>query len=248
MTRLYCKEVETKTKAPICKVFFSYQGEALYTGLPQIFVRFFGCNIRCGYCDTRYSNKISKNAVWFSEDNLIKKIKNIYSANKNRFVFGNPSISLTGGEPLIHINFLEKVIYKLKKLKFDIYLETNGILHKELKKIIDCCDIISMDFKLKSDCGSNFWQQHKEFLKIAVKSKKETFVKIVVTNKTKLREILKGLKVIKSVSKKVPLVLQISTSKNMPRISDVYKFFSISKKNLENVSLMPQMHKIYKIM
>jgi 7-carboxy-7-deazaguanine synthase len=39
----------------ITEIFLSIQGEGLQSGLPTLFIRFSGCNLRCTYCDTKYS-------------------------------------------------------------------------------------------------------------------------------------------------------------------------------------------------
>ncbi|MDR1695083.1 MAG: 7-carboxy-7-deazaguanine synthase QueE [Endomicrobium sp.] len=231
----------TALKAPVCEVFFSYQGEGLYAGLAQIFVRFAGCNIKCGYCDTAYSLKVSNKAQYYTVQSLLKKIKQISSKNKNNF-YKKTSVSLTGGEPLIYADFLAALLPGLKKEKFEVYLETNGTIPENLKKTIDFCDIISMDFKFASECGKSFWSEHKRFLEIS--AKKEVCVKCVITNKTLLSEVKKSAEIIKSVSKNIPVILQPSIDKSVPHIKNLYIFRSEMKKMLPFVYVMPQMHKI----
>ncbi|MDR0956412.1 MAG: 7-carboxy-7-deazaguanine synthase QueE [Endomicrobium sp.] len=247
-------------KAPIYDIFFSFQGEALYTGLPQIFIRFAGCNLKCNYCDTLYSTIISKKAKYLTCNRILNKVIFLYTKNKEKFteVFvetftknlstRKPSISITGGEPLLHTDFLEVLLPKLKEIGFRIYLETNGTMPNNLIKIIKFCDIISIDFKFKSECGNSFWKEHKKFLEIALSnSKSETFVKNVLTKNTNILEIKKSAKLIKSISDKISLILQPSINKNSPAIQNLYKFYNVAKKIIPNVHLMVQMHKIYKV-
>jgi organic radical activating enzyme len=239
--------VPVATKAPIYEMFFSFQGEGPYAGLPQVFLRFAGCNLKCDYCDTSYSTVVSKKAKYLNSDEILKEICFIYAKNKSvfkRLDIDKPSISVTGGEPLTHVNFLEELLPKLREKGFSVYLETNGTLPKNLKKVIKFCDVVSMDFKFASDCGENFWKEHKEFLKV---SKNKTLVKCVITKNTKLQEITKSAELIKSISKNISLILQPSIDKNVPAMQNLHRFYHQARKILPNVYLMVQMHKVYKI-
>ncbi|MDR0800653.1 MAG: 7-carboxy-7-deazaguanine synthase QueE [Endomicrobium sp.] len=243
MTRLL-PEMQT----PICEIFFSFQGEGLYTGFPQIFVRFAGCNIKCGYCDSSYSSLITEKTEYYTADKLLAAVCKLYGDNKKKFIFGKPSVALTGGEPLIYADFLAMLLPKLREKGFGIYLETNGTLPQKLTKIIKFCDTVSMDFKFASECKRSFWKEHKNFLKIAEsKVLVEVFVKCVITENTNISEIRKSADIIKNTSKKTPLILQPSIDKNIPAMQNLYKFYSEAKKSIPRVYLMVQVHKIYRI-
>ncbi|MDR1942891.1 MAG: 7-carboxy-7-deazaguanine synthase QueE [Endomicrobium sp.] len=234
-----------KDEVPICEIFFSYQGEGVFTGLGQIFVRFAGCNIRCKYCDTIESLRIPKKTDFINAGEIEKIILDLYKKHKKDFYSKKPFISFTGGEPLCYADFLESFLPRIKKKGFDIYLETNGTLPNQLKKIINFCDIISMDFKFPSQCGEIFWSKHKEFLKIALQ--RETFIKCVITKTVKLEEIKKAAQIVKEIAPNIFFILQPSLDKNRPELKNLYLFKKTAEKIIPNVLIMPQMHKVYRI-
>ncbi|MDR2425807.1 MAG: 7-carboxy-7-deazaguanine synthase QueE [Endomicrobium sp.] len=230
-------------KAPFYEIFFSYQGEGLYTGLAQIFVRFAGCNLNCSYCDTAYSIKVSDKTIYMTPEDLADKVKFLYKKYK-KFLSPTPSIAITGGEPLIYADFLKIFLPKIKKEGFLTYLETNSTLPDQLSKIIKFCDIVSMDFKFASDCGKSFWKEHEQFLKI---SKNKAFIKSVITNKTKIFEIKKAVELINRISKNTHFIIQLSTGKDKPKMSSIHTLYSCALKKLPKTHLMTQIHKIYNI-
>lgn len=98
----------------VVEIFKSIEGEGIRAGFPCTFVRFEGCNLRCEYCDTKYSYE---NAV-FTE----MTPQEIYDAV---FRMGCPKVTLTGGEPLIQEEISE-LISLLYQAGFEINIETNG--------------------------------------------------------------------------------------------------------------------------
>lgn len=217
-------------KAKIVEIFSSIQGEGLYVGEVQTFVRFYGCNIDCGFCDESVKNKFRE----YSSRELISAI-----VRK-----GNKVVSFTGGEPLLYAGFLKEVLAHLKKKGFIAYLETNGILKNKLLEIIDFLDIISMDIKLPSSTGLEaYWEDHAGFLKEAVK--KKVFVKSVITDKTSISDIKKAVAVIKGVDKDIFFILQpVMINNRMRKIKSAYRFLDMANSELNNVRLIPQVHKI----
>jgi 7-carboxy-7-deazaguanine synthase len=219
-----------KNKAKITEIFSSIQGEGLYVGQAQTFVRFYGCNIHCGFCDEAGKSKPKEYSPWKLVSAVIKK--------KNKVV------SLTGGEPLLYAGFLKEVLPQLKKRGFIIYLETNGILKNKLLEIIDFLDIISMDIKLPSSAGTgSYWKAHAGFLKEAVR--KKVFVKSVITDKTAMSDIKKAVSIIKGVDRGIFFILQPVTINNKIRkIKSAAGFLDTASSALDNVRLIPQIHRI----
>ncbi|MHB1661001.1 MAG: 7-carboxy-7-deazaguanine synthase QueE [bacterium] len=113
-------------------IFYSIQGESSFAGYPCKFIRLAGCNLKCGYCDTKEaltlenSNKLSMNEIISALD---------YKGGKINLV------EITGGEPL-----LQEEVYglfgELIKLNYSVLLETNGTINlsnvpKKVIKIVD---------------------------------------------------------------------------------------------------------------
>ena len=226
----------------IAEVFSSIQGEGLYVGEYQVFVRFAGCNLKCRYCDTR--NLTSKD---ISKKELIKKIISLNIGGRCH------SISITGGEPLVDTGNLKILLDALRELKYKVYLETNGSLPLNLKRVIKYIDYLSMDIKLPSAAGFKkpLWDSHYSFLKIANKKlgkNKRLFVKMVITNDLKIAEFKKAITIIKKVNRKIPLIIQpvtpVNKIKKRVKGEDVVKLLKTAKLSLEHVLVIPQIHKI----
>ena len=131
-------------KAKIKEIFSSIQGEGLYIGCKQIFVRFCACNLQCCYCDTDYypTNINDKNTYFeFTPEELAEYIKNNFDIKSTH------SISLTGGEPLIWVDFLKEF---MPMIDIKYYLETNATIDDNAKIILPYTDIIAGDVKLPS--------------------------------------------------------------------------------------------------
>ncbi|NQU18322.1 MAG: 7-carboxy-7-deazaguanine synthase QueE, partial [Candidatus Saganbacteria bacterium] len=164
----------TEPKANLFEIFSSVQGEGLYLGERHLFIRFAGCNLACQYCDTPLSRQICAECrVEQTPGGAdFKKIKNplnsaglleiVSSLNKTKNL--HSAITLTGGEPLLQIDFLLKFLAEFKKQgESRVYLETNGTLPKHMDEAINYVDVVSMDIKLPSVTGqSAYFKEHHE--------------------------------------------------------------------------------------
>ena len=221
-------------KAKISEVFLSIQGEGLYFGIPQLFIRFYGCNLSCGFCDTA-----TPSFETFTTKMLIKKI------SKYRAPYH--SISLTGGEPLLQADFISEFLPEYKKQhKKTVYLETNGTLPDALSEVIDLIDIIAMDFKLPSSTADkSYWEEHERFLRIA--EKKKVFVKAVVTNNTSAAEVVALGDIVGKINSRIPVVLQPATVPEARREvlrESLEHHRSILMDMVKRVEIIPQVHKM----
>lgn len=242
--------------ANVVELFSSIQGEGLYVGCRQIFVRFFSCNLECVYCDTPRSLKDVRSCLVERTPGKgdFYKLPNPVDVNTLNDIVSsfetvpgiNHSISLTGGEPLLQGKFLEKWLPQLNR-DFKIYLETNGTLYEELKNIIDYIDVISMDIKLPAAASIEpQWERHHKFLGIA--RQKELFIKLVVTADTSDDEFMQAVDFLAVEDEKVPLIIQpvspyggVKEKVGAGRILDLH---AMASRCLNNVRVIPQTHKM----
>lgn len=99
-------------------VFYTLQGEGLWTGTPAVFVRTAGCNLSCRFCDTDYSYKFD-----LGVDELIARIGEVGS--------GCTFVVLTGGEPLLQRES-EILVRRLTERGYEVHIESNGTTFVEL--------------------------------------------------------------------------------------------------------------------
>ena len=98
----------------VVEIFKSIDGEGKRAGLPTTFIRLHGCNLSCSYCDSKYAC-IGDEYTEMTPEEIIESVLEL----------GVNSITVTGGEPLIH-NDVNILLEKLNHFGFDVNVETNG--------------------------------------------------------------------------------------------------------------------------
>jgi 7-carboxy-7-deazaguanine synthase len=114
----------------VCEIFISIQGESSYAGIPFVFVRLSGCNLRCLYCDTTYAYE---EGIEMSVNEVFEKVSS----------FGIKFVEITGGEPLLQKESL-LLIKRLLDNNYNVLVETNGSVSI---KDVDSRAVIIMDIK-----------------------------------------------------------------------------------------------------
>ncbi len=154
------------------------------------------------------------------------------------------SVSFTGGEPLLQKDFLREVLKLTRKDNFNNYLETNGVLHEELKDVIEYLDFVAMDLKLPSSTGlPEYWDAHRAFLKIA--SQREVFLKTVICSSTQDEDLIKGLRLIRQTCQGAILILQLDSNEDRENLQDKLKGFKeLCRKEGVTACAVEQIHKV----
>lgn len=93
----------------INEIFYSLQGEGYHTGIPAVFVRFSGCNLRCPFCDTQHEE-----GTLMSDEDIVMEVAK----------YSTQVVILTGGEPGLWID--EKLVDALHHEGKYVCIETNG--------------------------------------------------------------------------------------------------------------------------
>jgi len=250
-----------KDTARVVEIFSSVQGEGLLIGYRQIFLRLFGCNLRCDYCDTPDSLEglgmcrielppgswqfdLRPNPL--SSGDLLEIVRQMNRTARHH------SLSVTGGEPLLQAAFLQTFLPRVREEGLKIYLETNGLFPKLLARVVEQVDIIGMDIKIASSTGigEDMISAHREFLRVG--AKKELFVKVVVGSRTDEAEIYTAADLIAEVSPHIPLILQPVTPfgkvTEKPSPDRLLRLQAAALQRLEQVRIIPQMHKTMNVM
>lgn len=233
--------------APITEIFCSVQGEGPYVGNRQIFVRFAGCNLKCNYCDTNIQpvnrckyEKIpgSHQFEYFSNPLSTEEVTSLIDHYMNVH-----SLSLTGGEPLLHADFINKL-----DLSIPLYLESNMTLPDMAFKIKDVVKFVSGDIKLTNEFTDNVLDSHlektiKTFKILRTNKVRDCFCKIVITKDTDTSKIMQTVSEISNYISCVVLqpVTQSQYSANVQDLLD------IQNELLGDIDtyIIPQTHKMW---
>ena len=251
--------------ARLIEVFSAIQGEGLNVGTRQIFIRFALCDLRCHFCDSAHTwsvptscrverspglrdFEIHPNPVPLSI--LLKWVE------RQNLPLLHDSISLTGGEPLLHTPFLMEFLPQVRhSTGLPIYLETGGHRPEQLAMILPYIDAVGMDLKLPSVSGENRFPEHAEFLQRCQTASVDVFVKVIVSSQTDPSELERAAQLVAAVSPKITVFLQpvtpLTPSQQFggipvlaPTPDQVLTWQAAMKQELSRVRVVPQTHKM----
>lgn len=251
--------------AHLVEVFSAIQGEGLNVGTRQIFIRFAFCDLRCHFCDSAHtwnappSCQIERSPGlrdFEIHSNPVPLPILIEWVERQNLPCLHDSISVTGGEPLLHASFLKEFLPQVRSTTgLPIYLETGGHRPEQLKIILPYLDSVGMDLKLPSTSGESRWQEHEQFLRLCHDSHLQVFVKIIVSQDTDPAELERSAKLVAAVSPSIPIFLQpvtpLAESKQLtqmpvlaPSPHQVLVWQALMKRFVKQVRVVPQTHKM----
>ena len=231
-------KLSDESRARVVEVFSSLQGEGPRLGGRQIFARLGGCNLACDYCDEPDTIPIPSGAVRSAE--WVKgEIEGLARARAHR------AVSWTGGEPLLHPQFLMPLMRWARKRGLENHLETNGTLPVPMAALAPLCDLVAMDIKLPSSTGRDVWSAHRDFLRVIPR---EAYIKVVLSDRSTEEEWRQVVELVRRAPRPLPLYLQPATpvGKARPIPADrCLRFEAIARRALKEVYVRPQWHHLW---
>jgi 7-carboxy-7-deazaguanine synthase len=199
----------------ISEIFYSIQGEGILAGVPSVFVRTSGCNLRCTWCDTPYTSWNPEGRDYSIDDIVAEVLQNrdrqgaAVTPHTGHHV---THVVVTGGEPMIADGIVE-LTHRVKESGLHITIETAGTIYKDV-----ACDLMSISPKLANSTpherdGGKWAAQHDRLRyqpEVVMKLMREFEyqLKFVVTSPQDLAEIESMLEEIHADRERVVLMAE----------------------------------------
>lgn len=202
----------------VVEIFKSVEGEGKWVGLPAVFIRLEGCNLRCSWCDTTYSYD-GKTYTELSKGDILDRVKK----------YNTKRVCITGGEPFFNEN-IDILIESLIEEDFTVFIQTNGTLWN------DGLERINLE-KVYITCSPKppLYFIHKKLIPFINE------LKFVIDSTIKLSDILK--KELEVLIHKDSIILQPESNKKEMVEKALYFQEELLKIGIES-RVIPQCHKI----
>ncbi len=231
--------------ANIYEIFNSIQGEGIYVGARQIFVRFCGCQLNCGYCDTQEAQSpVDRCRIHDRHINNPLNVNTVIDAINGLWTPSTRHISLTGGEPLLHAGFIKELAGYTSR---PMYLETNAGIPDAARTVSDAIEIAACDIKLPEHRSTDEYDRlhgyELETIRIFHSRDVETFAKIIVLRNTTIESIKKAILDIEAINSEIPLILQPATPLDID-MGQLLGLMDFAGMHLSDIRIIPQMHRL----
>ena len=186
----------------ISEIFYSVQGEGILAGVPSVFVRTSGCNLRCSWCDTPYTSWKPEGED-FTIDQIVAQVKAFLAAKH---------VVITGGEPMIASGIVE-LSERFRALGLHITFETAGTVFAPV-----ACDLMSISPKLANSTPEGAFHDRHEQLRIQpeilrrLTREYDYQLKFVVAQQTDLAELQAIAKSLNAPADKIVLMPEGTSS------------------------------------
>ncbi len=231
-------------KVRLFEIFTSVEGEGILYGTKTMFVRLAGCPFTCFYCDTLDALPMDSGNEYEIDEACQMIDKNL---EKNTY-----KVNFTGGEPLVQTNGVIEMAKFVKSRNIPTYLESSCYDSEKFSQVLPYIDFIKIEFKTPDakfvdvNHYSKLIDNALQCLKTSIDSKKITYIKIVVSEKTELADFKDLLdKIFNIVSKKglAGFIIQPTYGIAEPSLEKLLKFYDLVYPFYEEVRVIPQLHK-----
>lgn len=231
-------------KVRLFEIFTSVEGEGILYGTKTLFVRLAGCPFTCFYCDTKESLPLDSGTEY-----SIEEANQLIDTNLKNQTY---KVNFTGGDPLIQHQAVALLAKHIQDKKIPTYLESSCFDIDRFNHVLPFIDIVKIEFKTKD---SDFVDsQHYEklightmkCLKSSIQAKKTTYIKIVVSSKTKLDEFKELTNQIFKIVSKDDIdgfIIQPTYGVSEPSLELLLNLYDIVYPDYIEVKVVPQLHK-----
>ncbi len=231
-------------KVRLFEIFTSVEGEGILYGTKTLFVRLAGCPFTCFYCDTKESLPLDSGTEY-----SIEEANQLIDTNLKNQTY---KVNFTGGDPLIQHQAVALLAKHIQDKKIPTYLESSCFDIDRFNHVLPFIDIVKIEFKTKD---SDFVDsQHYEklightmkCLKSSIQAKKTTYIKIVVSSKTKLEEFEELTNEIFKIVSKDDIdgfIIQPTYGVSEPSLELLLNLYDIVYPHYIEVKVVPQLHK-----
>ncbi len=231
-------------KVRIFEIFTSVEGEGILYGTKTLFVRLSGCPFTCFYCDTKESLPLDS-----GKEYEIQEACNLIDSNLRRQTY---KVNFTGGDPLIQHEAVAELAKFVQSKKIPTYLESSCFDVDRFNHVLPFIDIVKIELKTKDSefVDSQHYEKLIESsincLKSSVNAKKTTYIKIVVSSRTELKEFSNLVEnIFSSISKNQidGFVIQPTYGIAEPSLDLLLNLYDIVYPYYIDVKVVPQLHK-----
>ncbi len=231
-------------KVRLFEIFTSVEGEGILYGTKTLFVRLAGCPFTCFYCDTKESLPLDSGTEYTIED-----ANQLIDSNLKNQTY---KVNFTGGDPLIQHEAVALLAKHIQDKKIPTYLESSCFDIDRFNHVLPFFDIVKIEFKTKDSdfVDSKHYQKlidhSMKCLESSVKTKKTTYIKIVVSSKTQLNEFEELTKQIFNVISKDDIdgfIIQPTYGISEPSLDLLLNLYDLVYPYFIDVKVVPQLHK-----
>ena len=231
-------------KVRLFEIFTSVEGEGILYGTKTLFIRLAGCPFTCFYCDTKESLPLDSGTEY-----TIEEANKLIDSNLQSQTY---KVNFTGGDPLIQHQAVALLAKHVQDKKIPTYLESSCFDIDRFNHVLQFIDIVKIEFKTKdsdfvdSDHYEKLISNTMKCLKSSIEAKKTTYIKIVVSSKTKLDEFKELVNQIFKIVSKDDMdgfIIQPTYGVSEPSLDLLLNLYDVVYPYYVDVKVVPQLHK-----
>jgi organic radical activating enzyme len=231
-------------KVRLFEIFTSIEGEGILYGTKTLFVRLAGCPFTCFYCDTKESLPLDS-----GKEYTIEEACKLIDFNLKNQTY---KVNFTGGDPLIQHNAVAELARYVQTKKIPTYLESSCFDSDRFNHVLPYFDIIKIEFKTKDSdfVDTKHYERLMEnaikCLKLSIASKKITYIKIVVSSKTSLKDFTDLVNKIFNTTSNQEIngfIIQPTYGISEPSLDLLLNLYDLVYPHYIDVKVVPQLHK-----